>query len=115
LKLPYAQLKQSAQGYEVRIWYSPDPGDECFVAQVVDMPGVMAHGETRADAAREIQVALELALETLQEAGEEPPRPRNAGAVALGQRGGRASSLKKKLAARHNGKRGGRPRKRVAA
>lgn len=115
MKLPYAQLKQSAQGYEVRIWYSPDPGDECFVAQVVDMPGVMAHGETRADAAREIQVALELALETLQEAGEEPPRPRNAGAVALGQRGGRASSLKKKLAARHNGRRGGRPRKRVAA
>ena len=33
--------------YEIRIWYSAEKGDECFVAQVVECPGIMAHGDTR--------------------------------------------------------------------
>jgi predicted RNase H-like HicB family nuclease len=61
--------------YEIRIWYSPVKGDECFVAQVVEWPGIMAHGDTREEAAREIQLALEGALQIAAESGIEPPSP----------------------------------------
>ncbi len=33
---------QPAPGdYEIRIWYSAEKGDECFIAQVVEWPGIM--------------------------------------------------------------------------
>lgn len=48
--------------YEIRIWYSAEKGDECFIAQVVEWPGIMAHGDTREEAARQIQLALAHAL-----------------------------------------------------
>jgi predicted RNase H-like HicB family nuclease len=99
------------KNYEVRIWYSPSPGDECFVAQVLDMPGIMAHGETREEAAREIQTALQLALDSCAEIGKPLPGPKNHAAVALGIRGGSVRSKAKRLAAKNNGARGGRPRK----
>jgi predicted RNase H-like HicB family nuclease len=107
-------MNHTAQDYEVRIWYSPEPGDECYIAQVIDMPAVTAHGETREEAAREIQAALDLTLSTYADDGEKPPVPRNAAAAALGRLGGRATSWKKKVAARINGKHGGRPRKKTA-
>ena len=53
-------MNSSARDYEVRIWYSPEPGDECYIAQVLEMPGIMAHGATREAAAHEIQIALAL-------------------------------------------------------
>jgi predicted RNase H-like HicB family nuclease len=62
-----------ARDYEIRIWYSAEKGDECFVAQVVEWPGIMAHGETREEAARQIQLALEGALETAATSGIKPP------------------------------------------
>jgi predicted RNase H-like HicB family nuclease len=105
-------MKYSAKDYEVRIWYSLEPGDDCYVAQVNDMPGVMAHGDTRESAAREIQEALSLALQTYAETKEMPPIPRNHAAAELGRSGGRATSLKKSEAARLNGQKGGRPKKR---
>jgi predicted RNase H-like HicB family nuclease len=61
--------------YEIRIWYSAEPGDDCYIAQVVEWPDIMAHGDTREEAAREIQVALEGALLFAQEKGVEPPVP----------------------------------------
>ena len=61
--------------YEIRIWYSAEKGDECFIAQVVEWPGIMAHGDTREDAARLIQLALEGALEIAAEQGIKPPSP----------------------------------------
>jgi predicted RNase H-like HicB family nuclease len=61
--------------YEIRIWYSAEKGDECFIAQVVEWPGIMAHGDTREEAAHEIQLALEGALETATKVGIEPPAP----------------------------------------
>ena len=108
-------MKTDQKKYEVRIWYSPAPGDECIVAQVLDLPGVMAHGETREAAAREIQSALQAALAVYAEIGEQPPAPRNHAAVALGAKGGSATSRAKRLAARRNGIKGGRPRGMVAA
>ena len=108
-------MKTNPKAYEVRIWYSPEPGDECFVAQVLDMPGIMAHGDTREEAAREIQLALTLALDTYAEAGERPPVAKNHAAIALGALGGSASTKAKRRAAKRNGARGGRPRKTLAA
>jgi predicted RNase H-like HicB family nuclease len=61
--------------YEIRIWYSAVPGDDCYIAQVIEWPGIMAHGETREEAAREIQAALENALEFAAETGFKPPAP----------------------------------------
>ena len=56
-------MQPDPRDYEIRIWYSAENGDECFIAQVVEWPGIMAHGETREEAARQIQLALDGALE----------------------------------------------------
>jgi predicted RNase H-like HicB family nuclease len=104
-------MNPTAQDYEVRIWYSPEPGDECYVAQVTEMPGIMAHGETREEAAREIQAALTLALEVYRDNSEVPPAPKHHGAVSLGRLGGLVKTRRKRAAARRNGAKGGRPRK----
>lgn len=66
------------RAYEIRIWYSATKGDECFIAQVVEWPGIMAHADTREEAARQIQLALEGALEVAAESGVKPPAPANA-------------------------------------
>jgi len=104
-------MKPAAKDYEVRIWYSEIPGDDCYIAQVNDMPGIMAHGDSREAAAKEIQEALRLALDSYAQNKEEPPGPKSAAAASLGRIGGSVRSSKKSLAARMNGLRGGRPKK----
>ena len=69
------QMRPDARDYEIRIWYSAEKGDECFIAQVVEWPGIMAHGNTREEAARQIQLALEGALQVAAEQGIKPPAP----------------------------------------
>jgi predicted RNase H-like HicB family nuclease len=64
-----------ARDYEIRIRYSAAPGDRCYVAQVVEWPTITAVGDSREEAAREIQVALELALGSALEDGVKPPAP----------------------------------------
>jgi predicted RNase H-like HicB family nuclease len=68
-------MQPGARDYEIRIWYSPEKGDECFIAQVVEWSGIMAHGDTREEAARQIQLALEGALQVAAEQGVQPPAP----------------------------------------
>ena len=68
-------MRPDPRDYEIRIWYSAAEGDECYVAQVVEWPGIMAHGDTREEAAHEIQLALEGALEVAIETGVTPPAP----------------------------------------
>ena len=68
-------MRPDPRDYEIRIWCSAGRGDECFVAQVVEWPGIMAHGVTREEAAREIQLALEGALKVAAEQGIKPPTP----------------------------------------
>ena len=68
-------MQPDPRDYEIRIWYSAEKGDECFIAQVVEWPGIMAHGATREEAAREIQHALEGALEVAAEQRVKPPPP----------------------------------------
>lgn len=66
---------QNQRDYEIRIWYSAEKGDECSIAEVVERPTNTAVGDTAEDAAREIQVALRLALLSARDAGVEPPVP----------------------------------------
>lgn len=68
-------MRHDPRDYEIRIWYSAAKGDECFIAQVVEWSGIMAHGNTREEAAREIQLALEGALEAAAASGIKPPSP----------------------------------------
>ena len=49
--------------------------DNIYVASVPELKGCMAHGETQADALKEIQIAIELWIETAKEVGEKIPEP----------------------------------------
>ena len=62
-----------AKDYETRIWWSAE--DAVYVAQCLEMPGIMAHGTSRAEAASSIQEAIELGLDCMREDGEDPPVP----------------------------------------
>jgi predicted RNase H-like HicB family nuclease len=68
--------------YEIRIRWSATRGDDCYVAQVVEWPSITAHGETREAAAREIQLALEGALDFAHETGTPIPAPVRHASVA---------------------------------
>lgn len=60
--------------YSIVIYY--DPEDRIYVASIPELSGCIAHGETREEALREIQVACELWLETAEEDGIVIPKPR---------------------------------------
>lgn len=69
------KMKYDPRDYEVCIRYSSLPGDNCFIARVTEWPNVTAHGDTREEAAREIQAALELALSEPETDGFVIPPP----------------------------------------
>ena len=60
-------MKTNARDYEVSIRWSML--DELFIAQVVEMPGVMADGPTQEAAARESDAALAATIEAAEEHG----------------------------------------------
>jgi len=100
--------------YEVRIWYSARVGDECFVAQVVGWPSIMAHGGTHEEAAREIRDALTLALKVSIKHGNPIPEPKSAAqsaAATLGSLGGKTMTPARLAANKRNAQKAGRPRK----
>lgn len=59
--------------YNITIRWSEE--DECFIGEVPALPGVTADGDTIEEAAREIKIALEAALETLEARGFSLPEP----------------------------------------
>jgi len=59
--------------YSISIRY--DVNDNIFVANVPELPGCMAHGETYEDSIREIKIAMELWLEDAEENNEHIPQP----------------------------------------
>ena len=66
-------MNYEARDYEVRIWWSAR--DEAFVAQCTEFAHISAVGDTREEAAREIQIALELVIEISREQGMALPEP----------------------------------------
>lgn len=57
--------------YSVMIFWSDD--DAAFIATVPELPGCTAHGETRAIAIKQINIAIQNWLDTAREIGREIP------------------------------------------
>lgn len=60
--------------YEIVIYWSDEDG--VFIAEVPELPGCMAHGDTSERALAQAQEAIALWLETAREHGDPIPTPR---------------------------------------
>ena len=60
--------------YEVIIFWSTEDG--AFVAEVPELPGCMAHGDSYESALAEAQEAITLWIETAKEFGDPVPEPK---------------------------------------
>lgn len=60
--------------YEVVIQWSHE--DDCFVAEVPELAGCSAHGETPAAALASAEGAIDLWLDTARDLGREIPEPK---------------------------------------
>jgi predicted RNase H-like HicB family nuclease len=62
------------QKYEIIIHRSSE--DRVFVAEVPELPGCMAHGETEEVALKNIKDAIQLWIDTAREFGDPVPEPK---------------------------------------
>ncbi len=60
--------------YEMILWWSND--DECFVVDVPELAGCMAHGSTRAEAIQNAEDAISFWVKTAREDGLRVPKPK---------------------------------------
>lgn len=60
--------------YETIIYWSDE--DQLFIADVPELPGCMAHGESPDEALKNAQDAMELWIDTAKEYGDPVPEPK---------------------------------------
>jgi predicted RNase H-like HicB family nuclease len=60
--------------YEIIIYW--DKLDQIYIADVPELPGCSAHGNTYGDALNNIQEAIQLWIDTAREFGDPIPEPR---------------------------------------
>lgn len=60
--------------YEIILYWST--ADGVFVAEVPELPGCMAHGDTQESALANVKEAMQLWLETAREFGDPIPEPK---------------------------------------
>ena len=60
--------------YEVIIYWSDE--DQVFIAELPELPGCMAHGESQESALKNAQEAIHLWIDTANEFGEPVPVPK---------------------------------------
>jgi predicted RNase H-like HicB family nuclease len=60
--------------YEIILYWSDE--DEAYVADVPELPGCMAHGETQNEALKSAQAAIKLWVNTAKEFGDPIPEPK---------------------------------------
>ncbi len=60
--------------YEVIIYWSTEDG--VFVAEVPELPGCLAHGDTQQAALQNVNQAIDLWLDTAREFGDPIPEPK---------------------------------------
>ena len=60
--------------YEVVIYWSAE--DELFIAEVPELPGCMAHGDSREEALRNAEDAISLWIEVAERRGHPIPEPK---------------------------------------
>jgi len=64
--------------YTVKIFPDPDPeGDGDFIAEVEELKGCSAFGETPEEALQEVEIATKLWIETAKKHGKTIPKPKN--------------------------------------
>ena len=59
--------------YHVIIEWSPE--DDLFIAEAPELPGCLAHGDTREEALASITEAMDLWIDTARELGRHIPTP----------------------------------------
>jgi predicted RNase H-like HicB family nuclease len=59
--------------YEITIYWSEE--DQAFIAEVPDLPGCAADGETYQEALKNIEIIMQEWIETAQELGRKIPEP----------------------------------------
>jgi len=60
--------------YEIILYWSRE--DQVFIAEVPELPGCMAHGDTPQDALANVQEAIHLWIDTANEFGDPVPAPK---------------------------------------
>lgn len=60
--------------YEIILYWSE--ADRAFVAEVPELPGCMAHGDTQQAALKNITRAMDLWIDTAREFGDPIPEPK---------------------------------------
>jgi predicted RNase H-like HicB family nuclease len=60
--------------YEIILYWSNE--DEIFVAEVPELPGCMAHGNTQEGALQNAKEAIHLWIDTAKEHGDPIPEPK---------------------------------------
>ncbi len=60
--------------YEIILYWSAE--DSAFIAEVPELPGCMAHGDTQDEALHQAQQAMATWVEVAQEIGQPIPEPR---------------------------------------
>ncbi|OBQ31815.1 MAG: hypothetical protein AN487_23545, partial [Anabaena sp. CRKS33] len=59
--------------YEINLYWSQE--DQSFIAEVPDLPGCAADGETYQEALQNIEIIMQEWIETAQELGRKIPEP----------------------------------------
>ncbi|KHG42554.1 MULTISPECIES: type II toxin-antitoxin system HicB family antitoxin [Aphanizomenonaceae] len=59
--------------YEINLYWSEE--DQAFIAEVPDLPGCAADGETYQEALQNIEIIMQEWIETAQELGRKIPEP----------------------------------------
>ena len=62
------------QKYEIIIFWSEE--DQAFVAEVPELPGCMAHGDSHESALANIRSAVDLWVQSAKEFGDPIPEPK---------------------------------------
>lgn len=60
--------------YEVILYWSEE--DDAYIAEVPELPGCMADGQTQLDALRAVEIIAKEWVETAQQMGREIPKPK---------------------------------------
>ena len=60
--------------YTIILYWSN--ADDAFVAEVPELPGCAAHGDSQENALKNINQAMELWIDTAKEAGDPIPEPK---------------------------------------
>lgn len=60
---------------EYSIFIQYDSTDEIYVASIPELSGCMAHGNTKEQALKEIEIAKDLWIQTAQQEGQLIPEP----------------------------------------